>query len=124
MPTVEIPKKEWKSFLDSFSQMHENWLVGIEVEGTGIDDDRQVLLDAGTFHGVSMSEDSDEDLVIVGAGSLPQKHVIHSVDGTERIVVERDERGADMALRIEASDGTNTIVSFERSVPPEMLNGV
>jgi len=124
VPSVEIPKREWQSFLDSFSQMHENWLVGIEVEGTGIDDDRQVLLDAGTFHGVSVADDRDDNLIVVGAGTRPDKHLIHSVAGTERIIVERDERGADRALRIEASDGTNTIVTFERTLPPEMLNGV
>lgn len=123
MPTVEIPKKEWESFLDSFSQMHENWLVGIEIEGTGISDKR-TLLDAGSFHGVSLAEESDEDLIVTGAGTRPDKHVIHSVDGTRRVVVERDERGADQALRLEAADGTTTTVTFQQSQPPEMLNGI
>ena len=31
MPTQEIPRAEWNTFLDTFSRQHEGWLATLEV---------------------------------------------------------------------------------------------
>ena len=38
MPTREIPREEWPSFFDSFSQEHQDWPTTIELIGGDIGD--------------------------------------------------------------------------------------
>ncbi|CAN5438101.1 hypothetical protein BH20ACI3_BH20ACI3_19140 [soil metagenome] len=43
MPTQEIPRDEWKTFLDTFSRQHEGWLATLEVLGTDIGAQQEAL---------------------------------------------------------------------------------
>ncbi|HSJ52251.1 MAG TPA: DUF5335 family protein [Anaerolineae bacterium] len=118
MPTDQIRQSEWDEFLDDFSQTHEEWLVTIEVRGTEAPEDSDVLLREAPFWGLSMADEGGmSGMIAVAAGENRERHVTHIIPEPARITVERDPDGTDRALRIEARDGTTTIVWFEGTGP-------
>ena len=42
MPSRDIPREDWVTFLDSFSRQHERWLVNVEVVTDGLGAHREI----------------------------------------------------------------------------------
>jgi hypothetical protein len=63
MPTQEIPRDEWTTFLDTFSRQHEGWLSSLEILGTDIGA-QQEALDL-PLEGISASRDSAPETIAI-----------------------------------------------------------
>lgn len=122
METREIPRDEWKDFLDRFSRVHENWLVDVEVVGRELGDQEEshdVPL-AGISYEPKGSEAGRIDIMV---GGDPDHHANHAVEAPRRLYLARDEKGADKTLEIEDEDGFSVLVTFRSAALPETLDG-
>ena len=118
---VNIPPKEWDSFLDSFSQQHEGWLVTISL-----------LSGIGTS--VKASNHRLERVTADGAGAKGQihismlrddrSHLLYEVANPLRLTFKRNLAGAHEGLDITSTDGSVTSLRFRKAALPETLDGV
>jgi uncharacterized protein DUF5335 len=123
METREIPREEWKDFLDRFSRVHENWLVNVEVVGRELGDQEEshdVPLEGVSFE----PKGSEAGRIDIMVGGAPDHHANHAVEAPRRLHLLRDDQGADQALEIEDEDGTTTLLTFRVPARPETLDGV
>jgi hypothetical protein len=119
----EIPREEWANYLDTFSRQHEGWLVTVEVLGTEIG--AQVEAEEKHLEGITAElKGGGEDLISINVGRTPAEHVTHNITAPTHVRIEQAENGADLALQIESSDGTTTLVSLRSAMLPEMVDGV
>lgn len=119
----EIAREEWADFLDTFSRQHEGWLVTVEVMGTGIG--AQVEAEEKPLEGITAElKGGGEDLISIIVGRTPEERVTHNITAPTHVRVEQAENGADMALQIETSGGTTTLVRLRSAMLPEMVDGV
>jgi hypothetical protein len=111
MPTQEIPRNEWKTFLDSFSQRHEGWLSTLEVLGADIGAQQE----AGDLplEGITatVKDDAPESITIT-LGKTSKDHVTHTVSAPTRLWLEQTLEDKDAALEIEAADDVKTLLRF------------
>jgi hypothetical protein len=123
MPTQEIPRDEWKTFLDTFSNQHEGWLATLEVLGTDIGA-QQEARDL-PLEGISVTSTDDESQEIaISLGKTPEDHLTHTISQPTHVWLEQTSRGANAALEIESSDKTKTLLRFRSALPAEMVDGV
>ena len=123
MPTQEIPRDEWKTFLDSFSRQHEGWLATLEVFGpeVGAQEEAHEL----PLEGVSVASEADKsESIAISMGKMPEDHISHTITKPEHVWLEKTDDGADAALEIESEDETKTLLRFRSPVPPEFVDGV
>ena len=67
MPTQEIPRGEWPTFLDRFSRQHEGWLATLEV--LAIDIGAQEQARDLPFEGITAtSRDSTPETIAISLG--------------------------------------------------------
>jgi hypothetical protein len=122
MPTEEIPRKEWATFFDGFSQRHQGWLVTVEVLGPDIGD--QVEARELPLEGITAElSDSGEDEVEIFVGTNPDSHVSHKITAPEHVYLKQTEQGADEALEITSKEMA-AIIRFRSAVPPELVDGL
>jgi hypothetical protein len=123
MPTREIPRDEWAEFCDSFSRQHEGWIGTIEVFGPDIG--AQVEAREISFAGITAElKTGGGDVITITTGEQPAGHVTHAVAAPKKVMLEETEGGAHEALKVEANDGTATLLRFRSAVLPEMVDGV
>jgi hypothetical protein len=116
MITHEIPRDQWREFLDGFSRQHDHWLASLEV----------IVGDAGKqtearelpLRGITMDEE-----VFIQLGDRDE-HVTHTIQNPMRIRVERTDAGADAALRIESRDEPTTVIRFRTTAESQLVDGV
>ena len=121
--TREIPREEWKSFFDTFSQQHEGWLATLEILGKDIGAQKEG--DELPLTGVSLASGGNEpEMISIDLGSAPDNHVGHTIIGPTHVWLQQTTAGANAALEIEASDGTQTLLRFRSPLPSEMVDGV
>jgi hypothetical protein len=119
----EIPREEWANYLDTFSRQHEGWLVNVEVLSTEIG--AQVEAEGKRLEGITAElKDGGEDLISINVGRTPEESVTHNITAPTHVRIEQAENGADMALQIESSDGTTTLLRLRSAMLPEMVDGV
>jgi hypothetical protein len=121
--TREIPRDEWKSFFDTFSRQHEGWLATLEIfsKDLGAQQEAHEL----PLEGVSLASGGDEpDTISIDLGTPPDNHVSHAIVRPTRVWLQQTTAGANAALEIEASDGTQTLLRFRSALPSEMVDGV
>ena len=123
MRTQEIPRREWRGFLDSFSRQHEGWLATLEVLGANVgaqEEARELPL-----AGVSLSSGGDEtEAISIDLGTKPDEHISHAISEPIGVWLKQTEGGADAALEIEVADGTKTLLQFRSPMPAELVDGV
>jgi hypothetical protein len=123
MVTREIPRDEWVEFCDSFSRQHEGWIGTIEVLGKEIG--AQVEARELPFAGITAElKTGGEDVITITAREQPESHVAHIIVSPEKVMLEETDEGAHEALKVDASDGTATLLSFRSAMLPEMVDGV
>jgi hypothetical protein len=122
MPTREIPRDEWTTFLDTFSRQHEGWLSTVEIWGTDIgaqEEARNLPLE-----GISVSRDSVPETIAISLGNDAKDHVTHTVTNPTHIWLEQTSEGANAALEIESEDEVKTLLRFRSALPADMVDGV
>jgi hypothetical protein len=123
MPTQEIPRDQWKTFLDSFSRQHEGWLATLEVLGTDIgaqQEARDLPLEGVT----ATSRDGAPETIAISLGKSAEDHVTHTITEPTRIWLEQTSLGANTALEIESADDVKTLLRFRSALPADMVDGV
>jgi hypothetical protein len=123
VPSRDIPREQWMTFLDSFSRQHEGWLVNVEVVTDGLGAHRE--LREKRLIGVSADLKShDSSTISIIAGDRSDDHVNHIINGPTRVALEETEEGAHKGLRIEAADGETTLLLFRSPASPETVDGI
>ena len=123
MATQEIPRDEWKTFLDTFSRQHEGWLATLEVLGTEIgaqQEARDLPLEGITV----TSRDGSPETIAINLGKTAEDHVTPTINEPTRIWLEQTSQGADAALEIESTDEVKTLLRFRSALPADMVDGV
>ena len=123
MPSRDIPREKWVTFLDSFSRQHERWLVNMEVVTDGLGVHKE--LREKPLIGVSADlKTSGSGTISIIAGERSDDHVNHIINGPTRLALEETEEGAHKGLRIEVADGETTLLLFRSPASPETVDGV
>jgi hypothetical protein len=123
MPSRDIPRDEWVTFLDSFSRQHERWLINVEVVTNGLGAHREIR-EKGLI-GVSADlKGHGKDTISIIVGDTSEDHVNHIINNPTRVALEATEEGAHKGLRIEAADGETTLLQFRSPALPETVDGV
>jgi hypothetical protein len=119
MQTREIPRDEWREFLDNFSREHEGWEVTVEVlAGTEGD---QVLTSGSPLLGISYSgEQGSNESVSVIAGEDASDNINHTISTPSHIRVAQSDFGEPQGLQIESQTEPTTIVTFRSPMSGEI----
>jgi hypothetical protein len=123
MPTQEIKRDEWTTFLDTFSRQHEGWLATLEVLGPDIGAQQE----AGDLPLEGITATSRDDAVqsiAISLGKTPEDHITHTITGPTRVWLEQTSLGANAALEIESADEVKTLLRFRSALPADMVDGV
>lgn len=123
MPTKEIPRDEWTTFLDRFSRQHEGWLATLEILAPDIGA-QQEAHDL-PLEGISATPgDTEPAKISISLGKSAKDHVTHTITEPTRVWLEQTSQGANSALEIESGDGTKTLLRFRSALPADMVDGV
>jgi hypothetical protein len=123
MPSRDIPRADWVTFLDSFSRQHERWLVNVEVVTDGLGAHREIR--DKSLIGVSADlKGRGTDTISIITGDRSDDHVNHIINRPTRVALEQTEEGAHKGLRIEAENGETTLLRFRSPTLPETVDGV
>ena len=123
MPTLEIPRDEWKTFLDAFSRQHEGWLTTLEVFATDIGAQREAR-DLPLEGITATSRDNASQTIAISLGKSSEDHVTHTVTDPTRVWLEQTSQGANAAIEIESADEVKTLLRFRSALPADMVDGV
>ncbi|HUE83430.1 MAG TPA: DUF5335 family protein [Pyrinomonadaceae bacterium] len=123
MPTQEIPRDEWKTFLDTFSRQHEGWLATLEIFATDIGaqwEARDLPLEGIT----ATSKDNASQTIAISLRKSSEDHVTHTITDPTRVWLEQTSQGANAAIEIESADEVKTLLRFRSALPADMVDGV
>jgi hypothetical protein len=125
MPTQEIPRDEWATFLERYSRQHEGWLATLEVFGPEIGA-QQEALDLPLEGIAAASKDGNPSTISISIslGNAPDDHVTHTITDPTRLWLEQTSQGANAALEIESAGEVKTLLRFRSALPAEMVDGV
>ncbi len=122
MQTQEISNNRWVEFFDSFSRQHQGWMVNVEITANG--QKKQLEARELPLEGIAASLKDKEDTISIILAKGRNEYMEHNVSGARRVLLEKTDEGADVGLRIEAADGSQTRVQFRSPAMPETLDGV
>jgi hypothetical protein len=122
MQTVEIPHEAWAPTLNSFTAIHQGWLVSLDVLGSTIRAQSEIR-DLPLFSVATDTADHEEAIAISASRSADER-ITHRVYAPTRVQLQRREDGAAVALQIESADGTKTILRFRTAALPETVDGI
>jgi hypothetical protein len=112
----EIPREQWKTFLDDFSNQHEGWIVNWEVLGMDIGDQEKTA--RLPLIGISADLKGRQPRIDVMVGGRLDAHVTQIIENPKRVWFKAPEQPGHEAIEIESQDGRVTLVTF-RHVDPE-----
>ncbi len=120
MPTHEIARSEWRTFFDTFSQLHEGWLTTVEVSGGDVPGNQLEAEDV-PFLGISAdAKGSEPDSIALILGREPSGEVIHIIHDATRVQYQRSDAGGGGSLEIESAEGDVTIVKLRAAAGTEL----
>ena len=122
MQTVEIPHEAWVRWLNEFTNIHEGWLVSLDILSAELG--AQPEIDNLPLLGVSADRIDHDGTIAVSVARSASQHFTHIIEAVARISVERTDDGADVALQIESTDGTRTILRFRAAALPETVDRI
>jgi len=120
MQTEEIPREQWGSFFDSFSQQHEGWLATLELfsPDIGAQEEAHEL----PFEGISISsDDAEKESVIISLAQTTQDHLTHTIEQPTRVWLQQTAEGADRSVESEA-EKSKTLLRFRSPIRPEFVD--
>lgn len=118
--TIEVPPSGRAAWLDAFSAQHSGWLASLDVISSEIG--AQPLFTNQPLIGISLDRAAERRVVITAGKS--DECVTHVVEAPAQMWIERTEAGADVALGIDAADGTRAILRFRTAAVPETVDGI
>jgi hypothetical protein len=123
MPTQEIPRNKWKTFVDTFTRQHEGWLATLEILAPNIgaqEEAHDLPLEGIT----ATSRDDTPGTISISLGKTAEDHMTHTITNPTRIWLEQTSEGANAALEIESEDEVKTLLRFRSALPADMVDGV
>jgi len=123
MPTQEIPRAQWATFLDTFTQQHEGWLATLEVFAPDLgaqQEARNLPLEGIT----TAAKNGDPETISISLGKSPEDHLTHTITQPTHLWLAQTAEGANAALEIESADDVKTLLRFRSTLPSEMVDGV
>jgi hypothetical protein len=118
----EIPREEWPEFILGFESSHENWLVTITYYDNE-SDTRTIIIGDMPLEDIELMDDGNLN-IIIKAGRDSSAQVTHMIKRPEHIVLEKDAKGADMALEITNYNRESTFIRFRTAAVPLMVDGM
>ena len=112
----EIPREQWQTYLDEFSQRNAGRAAGIQLisEELGTQQEAQMM----PFEGITLetkgSLASSIEIMLGGTGPADDRNLTHTVTQVRRIVPKNGSDGREDALEIETEDGAKTILVFKK----------
>jgi hypothetical protein len=111
MPTIDIPRAQWTSFLDTLSRYHVDEPVSVDVLRADLGAQKQIThLPLG---GISADLKGSQASIAISAGPGPGESISHVIADPLRVRLLRTFDGDDDVLEIEAADESSTLVYFE-----------
>lgn len=118
MNTQQISRKQWKPFLDDFSQQHAGRIVSVESIGKKFG----VQANARNLPLIGLTAESHADGAIeiqIIVGDSPAAYIAHVIrHPTALRSAEENGRGV-MALQIESQEGVTTLLQITAQDAPE-----
>ncbi len=103
----EIPREEWRDFLDDFSAAHEGWLTDLEVFQA--DETTRIQARGLALEGVFVDADAPDSGVSIALGEETADHVTHTIPRAVRVRAIGDNE-----LQIESGDQGRAVVRCHR----------
>ena len=116
MKTQHVPSDQWRSTLDDLSRAYDGAIVSLEIVGNEVGAQPEVFNQP--LRGLT-SDRGGVTIRIAKPAGIQLEHLI--AHPTELRIVESDE-GAVMAVEIEESGGTHTLVHFRSPARPELFD--
>jgi hypothetical protein len=116
MRTRDITYDNWHLFLKDFTQLHHGQHVNVETIGQGSIGVQSRLCDLPLI-GVVVADPgagADEWFEVI-AGELPDRHTTYSIAKPAKVRIAEEENGQAVALQVESSDGSTTMIRFQPS---------
>lgn len=112
MATTEVPRTEWKTFLDDYTKKHIGKKATAELYGQGIfasNEEAKAL----PFEGVTYEEKgSDSHAVRVMLGDSAKDHLTHEIPSPSQIWIRPFDEGDGEMLEIHGGDGQRLILKL------------
>jgi hypothetical protein len=115
---IDIPPDDWKSFLESFSRQHENWLVTVELETNA----GKPEVENRPLRGIEMEDADGNTRAVITVGEVTEGEATHVVNAPTRIIFKQTETGEHEGLKIASGDGSAIFIRFRSAAKPEMLD--
>ena len=123
MTTKEIPRSDWKEFLDSFSREHEGWQANLEVLNSTIGAQKETR--NLPLEGISLSsKEGSSPAIAISMGKEPDDHVTHTIPKPTHVWLEQTSEAGDASLEIESEAEGKTLLRFRSALPADMVDGV
>lgn len=120
MPTRDVPRDQWRDFLEGFSRRHRAWLATVDQSGDAIARDGLAEAPLGAVTATREGRDvSAIEITFAGDGHVPLR-----VENPTAVRVRQTGNGAESGLEIVDDQGVSTRVGFRATARPEMLDGL
>lgn len=104
--TREIPRAQWRRFLDDISRLH----AGAPARLVVLDAEQGVQTHGDTFRLVGLTSDGDAPYASIAAMLDGGAHITHLIDHPESMHVELSWESRTANIQITADDGTRTLI--------------
>jgi hypothetical protein len=123
MSIREIPRNDWRDFLESFNRGHRAWLATVETAVPG--QSAQVGAVEHPLHSVSPTIAANRviGIEIRFQGDSRAREVLR-IDDPVNLRVDETTQGIARGLEIVDADGDRTRILFRAAPRPEMLDGI
>ncbi len=111
----EIPRDQWKTFLDEFSKRNQLRPTRLEIIGQelGAQEEEELLPFVGISFERKGSAAGSVEIILGGETAKEPRELTHTVFNAERIVPITGTVGLEDGLGIEDKDGVKTLLRFE-----------
>ena len=116
MRTQHVPSDQWRRTLDELSRAFDGALVSLEVVGNDVGAQPEVL--DQPLRGLS----SDRGGLTIRFARPNGAHLEHLIAHPRDLRIVESDEGAVMAVEIEESEGTHTLLHFRSPARPELFD--
>lgn len=114
--TTQIPREDWKRFLDDLSRQRTEWLTTVELQ-TG-DSVRHILDQRLPLIGITAEtrENHEAEIEIIVGGGI-ENHQTHNVINPLEMFLIRENESPNVELAITDKDNVVTLVRLDEPMP-------
>ena len=116
MKTIPIEKRNWSRFVKDFNDLHETAIATVQVFRH--DSGAQTLVSELPLIGIDFDARSGNFQIVTGRN---EERITHSVAAVTKVWLEQTDPGADVAVELDAADGTTTLLRLKSPVLSELL---